>query len=796
MGQILTFYSYKGGTGRSMAVANVAWILASNGQRVAVIDWDLEAPGLHRYFRPFLKDPELTSSRGIIDFVIDFAEQAMTPPLSGESLNERWYVPYANVLRYAVSLNWTFPEKGGIDFVPAGKQGPMYAQRVNSFSWDQFYEKLGGAAFLEAMRMKLRAEYDYVLIDSRTGVSDTSGICSIRMPDVLVICFALNNQGIAGAGSVARTVADQRARMGNASEFRIFPVPMRVDTSEKERLELRADFAREQFATFLPSKEEYWGDVEAPYVPYYTYEEILATFGDKPGKLTSVLASMERLCSYVTDGRVKKLSPPTDQERQRILDLFTNVPGRKAAPVVVEQLSPLRRVYPGVVALLVLAAFVVTLMRCWRMADELAQGIMVTTAVTAQSGPWADPKFAALALPNLPETPLSLQLATTVAKANLPRAVFPTMASKPGFGSGAISPDGKYCAGPFISSPIAIWNSATGVRVITLEANGFTAAVSLAFSGTGNSVVASDIDGDVAVWDRNGRLAWMIHAIDFPKLCNNTSLALPKLSVWQQSRAAGLQLYESRFSPDEKVVVSTFNDGTTVIFDARSGACFDLRIQTNSNGPPPCSQDGSYLLFSNKRGVLTRFRVQDWQTFRIPRTITQVPEAISNDGKLAFIGGDMWDLDTGERLESGVVPSNMKPVFGPNRKLLAIGDAASVRIDGKNIEGEWLPPRGPIVSRDGKFIITLGPDTLQVRSLDAQLPLPQDTTWPAVLNYLNRAIAGCLPVPQRVQMLGEDTPRPIRRRTHQCGADRSELAPHRQGGVACSERDLCQTHKH
>lgn len=52
-GRIITFYSYKGGTGRSMALANVAWILASQGERVLTIDWDLEAPGLHRYFHPF-----------------------------------------------------------------------------------------------------------------------------------------------------------------------------------------------------------------------------------------------------------------------------------------------------------------------------------------------------------------------------------------------------------------------------------------------------------------------------------------------------------------------------------------------------------------------------------------------------------------------------------------------------------------------------------------------------------------------------------------------------------------------
>lgn len=43
-GQVVTFYSYKGGTGRTMALANTAWILAANGHQVLVADWDLESP--------------------------------------------------------------------------------------------------------------------------------------------------------------------------------------------------------------------------------------------------------------------------------------------------------------------------------------------------------------------------------------------------------------------------------------------------------------------------------------------------------------------------------------------------------------------------------------------------------------------------------------------------------------------------------------------------------------------------------------------------------------------------------
>ena len=48
---IVTFYSYKGGVGRSMALANLAVIAARDySLNVVVVDRDLEAPGLHRYF--------------------------------------------------------------------------------------------------------------------------------------------------------------------------------------------------------------------------------------------------------------------------------------------------------------------------------------------------------------------------------------------------------------------------------------------------------------------------------------------------------------------------------------------------------------------------------------------------------------------------------------------------------------------------------------------------------------------------------------------------------------------------
>jgi len=65
-GEIVTFYSYKGGTGRTMAVANTAAVLAervSATERVLVVDWDLEAPGLHKFLPGLAPSTRVVSNR-------------------------------------------------------------------------------------------------------------------------------------------------------------------------------------------------------------------------------------------------------------------------------------------------------------------------------------------------------------------------------------------------------------------------------------------------------------------------------------------------------------------------------------------------------------------------------------------------------------------------------------------------------------------------------------------------------------------------------------------------------------
>src|SRR5436309_5898204 len=73
---IYTLYSFKGGVGRSMALANVAAYFCRRGLRVLMIDWDLEAPGLETYFYPADTKPvelaRASARPGLIDLLADY----------------------------------------------------------------------------------------------------------------------------------------------------------------------------------------------------------------------------------------------------------------------------------------------------------------------------------------------------------------------------------------------------------------------------------------------------------------------------------------------------------------------------------------------------------------------------------------------------------------------------------------------------------------------------------------------------------------------------------------------------
>jgi tetratricopeptide (TPR) repeat protein len=321
-----------------MALANVAWILASNGHRVLATDWDLESPGLHKFYEPFL-ELRVRDAAGVIDLVRDYEWVAAS---SGEEERKQTHIPdHARIEKYVIPLKgWAFPGGGSLEFMSSGKQNREYLATLSALDWDNFYDSLNGGDFIKAIRAEMKRHYDYTLIDSRTGFSDVADICTVELPDVLVDCFTLSTQGVDGAERVARHVAELYGHRA----IRILPVPMRVDESEKEKLEASRVFAERKFEN-LPAgmvdaqRRAYWNNVQVPYRAYYAYEEVLAVFGDAPGQPGSILSAYERLTGYITDGAVTGMPPMDEDLRTATRARFDRKPPLESKQVSIEFLA-------------------------------------------------------------------------------------------------------------------------------------------------------------------------------------------------------------------------------------------------------------------------------------------------------------------------------------------------------------------------------------------------------------------------------------------------------------------------
>ena len=190
------FYSYKGGVGRTLALANVAVVLAKKNRRVLVVDFDLEAPGLTTLaaFR------DAAERRGLVDFVQEYLKTGEVPSVAE-------YIQKCEVIDPQTTLTLE------IHVMPAGRLDDGYPQRFAAIDWAKLYEVQDGFLLMEDLRVQWAAAgYDYVLIDSRTGLTDIGGICTRQLPDVVVAVFFPNEQNLAGLKQVVPSIREQGAR--------------------------------------------------------------------------------------------------------------------------------------------------------------------------------------------------------------------------------------------------------------------------------------------------------------------------------------------------------------------------------------------------------------------------------------------------------------------------------------------------------------------------------------------------------------------------------------------------------
>ena len=207
-GSVVTFYSYKGGVGRTFVLANAAAVLARWGFKILCVDFDLEAPGLRHYFRLG------TSVPGVLDLVLE-----------PDSALHEW----ANHTR-SVSL----PDaRGRLDLLSAGDDASDdYAQRLGSVDWRRLYEEHNLGHQFESLREAWLEKYDFVFVDSRTGLTDAGGIATAQLADILVFAFAPNQQGLEGSIRAVKKAQVLRSALPiERGAFLALPLPTRFDNN-------------------------------------------------------------------------------------------------------------------------------------------------------------------------------------------------------------------------------------------------------------------------------------------------------------------------------------------------------------------------------------------------------------------------------------------------------------------------------------------------------------------------------------------------------------------------------------
>ncbi|HEX3429725.1 MAG TPA: ParA family protein [Rhizomicrobium sp.] len=223
---VVTFYSYRGGVGRTLSLLNTAVELAKRGRKILVVDFDLEAPGISTFH--FCKSGNL--SKGIVDYIAEYKETGRAPNVT-EFVQECELIDGGHQLKF-----W---------LMSAGRQDEHYARKFHSIDWERLYADHAGFLMIENLKEQWNDSLtpDYVFIDSRTGHTDISGICTRQLPDAVVFTFLPNLQNLSGLSHVVKETREE-VQTDRKKVIRTYFVASNVPTADDESGILRENLEK------------------------------------------------------------------------------------------------------------------------------------------------------------------------------------------------------------------------------------------------------------------------------------------------------------------------------------------------------------------------------------------------------------------------------------------------------------------------------------------------------------------------------------------------------------------------
>lgn len=200
----VVFYSYKGGVGRTTALVHTAFHLARSGERVVVVDLDVEAPGLHKLLP---RQDEEKIEAGIVDFL--WERQVLPFENEHSDILSTCLVPMGNshkrkAISYVVEDEST---RAQVHVIPAGVVGKEYVQRLFTLSSEMALARADDAWAIFEKELTEQIDPDVLLIDARTGLGDWGGLSLLRLADEIFLVMFPSEQNAEGIQFVRETLS-------------------------------------------------------------------------------------------------------------------------------------------------------------------------------------------------------------------------------------------------------------------------------------------------------------------------------------------------------------------------------------------------------------------------------------------------------------------------------------------------------------------------------------------------------------------------------------------------------------
>ncbi|MFM8004915.1 MAG: tyrosine-protein kinase family protein, partial [Dolichospermum sp.] len=243
---VVTFFSFKGGVGRTTALVATALTLARNGHRVAIVDLDLEAPGLSTIF---FKDK--VENFGVIDYLLEKKIQ-----------NSNWSLR-KDILRINHPLLLgNLGEQ--IYLFTAGNVDNNYLEKLARLDFQNLVDHQLPETF-KGMLQELESDVkplDFILLDSRAGFHDIGGLALTDLSHAAVIFASQSRQSWAGLTYVIRRLSRPLAPEGEKQLTVVLVHAMSPSVGETARYSEYEEFNLKAYQVF--TENYYYEDDEVP----------------------------------------------------------------------------------------------------------------------------------------------------------------------------------------------------------------------------------------------------------------------------------------------------------------------------------------------------------------------------------------------------------------------------------------------------------------------------------------------------------------------------------------------------